>query len=154
MRITNTRMSGTTRTRRGLALLIASGAGIGSLLLGAVPAQANDTTKQVSADGRTVVFATSDSSRNVSGSVEFTVNADGNWQITGTGHNSNLLVRTIHWTCDLTWDAAKVSHSTGKKAVPGKKTRTVSSAAYDPNIQADFADIADRGRADCDIVIG
>ncbi|MEV1067051.1 hypothetical protein [Streptomyces sp. NPDC050263] len=154
MRLDNTRMSGRIRTRRGLALLIASGAGLGSLLLGTVPAQANDTTKQVSADGQTVTFATSDSSRDVSGNVTFVVNADGNWSITGTGHNSNLLVRTFHWTCDLTWDAAEVSHSTGKKAVPGKKTRTISSAAYDPNVQADFADIADHGRADCDIVIG
>ncbi|WP_327396854.1 hypothetical protein [Streptomyces phaeochromogenes] len=154
MRVDNTRMSGPIRTRRGLALLIASGAGLGSLLLGAVPAQANDTTKQVAANGQSVSFATGDSSRGVSGNVTFVVKADGNWSITGSGKNSNLLVRTFHWTCDLSWDAANVSHSTGKKAVPGKKTRTISSAAYDPNIQADFADIVDRGRADCDIVIG
>ncbi|WP_329531979.1 hypothetical protein OG568_15425 [Streptomyces sp. NBC_01450] len=154
MRLDNTRTSGTIRTRRGLALLIASGAGLGALLLGTVPAQANDTTRVVSADGQSVTFAASDSSRGVSGSVSFVVNADGNWSITGTGHNSHLLVRTFHWTCDLTWDAATVTHATGDKAVPGKKTRTISSAAYDPNIQADFADIADHGRADCDIVIG
>lgn len=154
MRLDNSRTSGLMRTRRGLALLIASGAGLGSLLLGTIPAQANDTTKTVSADGRSVTFATNDSSRDVSGSVTFVVNADGNWSITGTGNNSHLLVRTFHWTCDLTWDAAAVSHSTGKKAVPGKKTRTISATAYDPNIQADFADIADHGRADCDIVIG
>lgn len=154
MRIDNTRKSGAARTRRGLALLIASGAGLGSLLLGALPAQANDTTKAVSADGQSVTFATNDSSRNVSGGVTFVVNADGNWSITGSGHNSNLLVRTFHWKCDLTWDAAAVSHSTAGKAVPGKKTRTISSTAYDPNIQGDFAAIADHGRADCDIVIG
>jgi len=154
MRLDNTRTSGPIWSRRGLALLIASGAGLGSLLLGTVPAHANDTTKQVAADGQSVTFATSDSSRDVNGSVTFVVKADGNWSITGSGHNSNLLVRTFHWTCDLSWDAANVSHSTGKKAVPGKKTRTISSAAYDPDIQADFADIADHGTADCDIVIG
>ncbi|MFE0631169.1 hypothetical protein ACFW3D_29955 [Streptomyces sp. NPDC058864] len=154
MRLNNTRTSGTARTRRGLALLIATGAGLGSLLLGTLPAHANDTTKIVAADGQSITFATSDSSRDVSGSVTFVVKADGNWSVTGSGHNSHLLVRTFHWTCDLTWDAARVSHSTGKKAVPGKKTRTISSAAYDPAIQADFADIAARGRADCDIVIG
>ncbi|WP_338897062.1 hypothetical protein WBG99_16640 [Streptomyces sp. TG1A-60] len=154
MRLDNTRTSGRIRTRRGLALLIASGAGVGSLLLGAVPAQANDTTKQVAADGRSVTFATGDSSRGVRGNVTFVVKADGNWSVEGNGRNSNLLVRKFHWTCDLTWDAASVSHRTGKKAVPGKKTRSVSSAAYDPSIQADFADIAARGRADCDIVIG
>ncbi|MFR0358011.1 hypothetical protein [Streptomyces sediminimaris] len=154
MRIDNTRTSGTIRTRRGLALLIASGAGLGSLLLGAIPAQANDTTKTVSADGQSVTFATGDSSRGVSGNVTFVVNASGNWSITGSGHNSHLLVRTFHWTCDLTWDAASVSHATADKGVPGKKTRTITSAAYDPAIQADFAAIADHGRADCDIVIG
>ncbi|MEU9737015.1 hypothetical protein [Streptomyces sp. NPDC048002] len=153
MRIDNTRTS-VGRTRRGLALLIATGAGLGSLLLGTVPAQANDTTKTVSADGQSITFATSDSSRGVSGSVTFDVKADGNWSIVGTGRNSHLLVRTFHWTCDLTWGPAQVSHSTGDKAVPGKKTRTISSAAYDPNIQADFAEIAASGRADCDIVIG
>ncbi|MDX2528222.1 MULTISPECIES: hypothetical protein [Streptomyces] len=154
MRLDNTRTSGRIRTRRGLALLIASGTALGSLLLATTPAQANDTTKQVAVDGQSITFATSDSSRGVSGNVSFVVNAAGNWQITGTGKNSHLLVRTFHWTCDLTWDAASVSHATGKKAVPGKKTRTISSAAYDPNVQADFADIVARGRADCDIVIG
>ncbi|WP_329311158.1 hypothetical protein [Streptomyces sp. NBC_01262] len=154
MRVDNTRTSGPARTRRGLALLIATGAGLGSLLLGTIPAHANDTTKYVSADGQTVTFATSDSSRGVSGSVTFVVTADGNWSITGSGHNSHLLVRTFHWTCDLSWDAATVSHATGDKSVPGKKTRTISSAAYDPDVQADFADIADHGTADCDIVIG
>ncbi|MFJ4790062.1 hypothetical protein [Streptomyces sp. NPDC088794] len=154
MRLDNTRYAGPIRTRRGLALLIASGAALGSLLLGTVPAQANDTTKQVAADGQSVTFATSDSSRGVSGNVTFVVNADGNWSVEGTGNNSHLLVRTFHWTCDLTWDAASVTHATGKKAVPGKKTRTISSAAYDPDIQADFVDIVDHGRADCDIVIG
>ncbi|MEV6542510.1 hypothetical protein [Streptomyces sp. NPDC051665] len=154
MRLDNTRQTGTIRTRRGLALLIASGAALGSLLLGAIPAQANDTTKSVAANGQSVTFATSDSSRGVSGNVTFVVNADGNWSITGSGDNSHLLVRTFHWTCDLTWDAAQVTHATGDKAVPGKKTRSISSAAYDPDIQADFADIADHGRADCDIVIG
>ncbi len=99
MRITNTRMSGTTRTRRGLALLIASGAGIGSLLLGTVPAQANDTTKQVSADGRTVVFTTSDSSRNVSGSVEFTVNA------TATGRSRERGTTPTCWSARSTGPA-------------------------------------------------
>lgn len=154
MRLDNTRTSGQARTRRGLALLIATGTGLGSLLLGTVPAQANDTTKTVAANGESITFATSDSSRGVNGSVTFVVKADGNWSIAGSGHNSHLLVRTFHWTCDLTWDAASVTHSTGKKAVPGKKTRSISSAAYDPNVQADFADIVARGRADCDIVIG
>ncbi|MGW3413139.1 hypothetical protein [Streptomyces sp. NPDC000888] len=154
MRLDNTRTSGLIRTRRGLALLIASGAGLGSLLLGTVPAQANDTTKAVATDGQSITFATSDSSRGVSGSVSFVVYADGNWSVAGSGSNSNLLVRTFHWTCDLSWDAASVTHATGKKAVPGKKTRSISSAAYDPDIQADFADIVARGRADCDIVIG
>lgn len=154
MRVDNTRTSGRARSRRGLALLIASGAALGSLLLGTVPAQANDTTKEVSADGQSITFAASDSSRNVSGGVTFVVNADGNWSITGTAHNSNLLVRTFHWTCDLTWDAAEVTHATAEKAVPGKTTRTISSAAYDPDVQGDFAAIADHGRADCDIVIG
>ncbi|MEU5196613.1 hypothetical protein [Streptomyces scabiei] len=154
MRIDNTRTSGRARTRRGLALLIATGAGLGSLLLGTLPAQANDTTKTVAADGQSITFATSDSSRGVSGGVTFVVKSDGNWSIAGSGRNSHLLVRTFHWTCDLTWDAAKVTHSTGKKAVPGRKTRSISSAAFDPAVQADFTDIAARGRADCDIVIG
>ncbi|MGQ4388721.1 hypothetical protein [Streptomyces sp. SAS_270] len=154
MRVDNTRTSGLIRTRRGLALLIASGAGLGSLLLGAIPAQANDTTKTVSADGQSVTFATNHTSRGVSGGVTLVVNSSGNWSITGSGHNSHLLVRTFHWKCDLTWDASAVSHATAKKAVPGNTTRTISSAAYDPNIQAGFADIADHGRADCDIVIG
>ncbi|WP_329311132.1 hypothetical protein [Streptomyces sp. NBC_01262] len=82
------------------------------------------------------------------------VNADGNWSITGTGHNSHLLSRTFHWTCDLSWDAATASHATGNKSAPGKVIRTISSEAYDPYVQADFADIADHGTADCDIVIG
>ncbi|MFJ9543811.1 hypothetical protein ACIRPX_42285 [Streptomyces sp. NPDC101225] len=154
MRFDNTRKPGLIGTRRGLALLIASGAAVGSLTLGTLPAQANDTTKIVSADGQSVTFATGDSSRGVSGDVTFVVKADGNWSITGSGHNSHLLSRTFHWTCDLNWDAASVTHATGKKGVPGKKTRTISSEAYDPNIQADFAAIADHGRADCDIVIG
>ncbi|MEU3096679.1 hypothetical protein ABZ690_18255 [Streptomyces sp. NPDC006967] len=154
MRLDNTRTSGRDRTRRGLSLLIATGAGLGSLLLGTLPAQANDTTKTVAADGQSITFATSDSSRDVSGTVSFVVKSDGNWSIAGNAHNSNLLVRTFHWTCDLTWDAAEVTHTTGKKAVPGNTTRSISSAAYDPAVQADFADIAARGRADCDIVIG
>ncbi|MFE0204468.1 hypothetical protein [Streptomyces sp. NPDC058985] len=154
MRFNDTRTPGRTRTHRGAALLMAAGAGVGSLLLATVPAHANDTTKTVAADGQSITFATNDSSRGVSGNVTFVVKSDGNWSITGSGKNSHLLVRTFHWTCDLTWDAAGVNHSTGKKAVPGKKTRTKSAAAYDPAVQADFADIAARGRADCDIVIG
>ncbi|MEU4682915.1 hypothetical protein [Streptomyces xinghaiensis] len=154
MRLNDTGTAGRTRARRGPALLVAAAAGLGSLLLGALPAHANDTTKTVAADGQSITFATSDSSRGVSGSVTFVVRSDGNWSITGNARNSHLLVRTFHWTCDLTWDAAEVTHSTGKKAVPGKKTRTKSAAAYDPAVQADFADIAARGRADCDIVIG
>ncbi|WP_149828918.1 hypothetical protein [Streptomyces tailanensis] len=154
MRLDNTRKSGPIRTRRGLALLIASGVGLGSLLLGTVPAQANDTTKHVAADGQSVTFATSDSSRGVRGDVTFVVNADGNWSVKGSARNSNLLVRTFHWKCDLSWDAATVTHKTKKKAVPGKKTRTMTSQAYDPNIEGGFADIVARGTADCDIVIG
>ena len=154
MRRDNSRTAGRNGTRRGLAMLIATGAGLGSLLLGTLPAQANDTTKTVADDGRSITFSTGDSSRDVSGNVTFVVSSDGNWSITGTGRNAHLLVRTFHWTCDLTWDAARVSHGTGKKAVPGKKTRTTSAQAYDPAIQADFADIAARGRADCDIVVG
>jgi hypothetical protein len=129
-------------------------AGLGSLVLGAAPALANDTTKQVAANGQSVVFHTTDSSRGVSGGIDFTVKADGNWKISATARNSNLIFRNVHWVCDLTWDAAAVRHSTGTTKVPGKKTRTLTSEAYDPNIQADFADIVDRGRADCDIVIG
>jgi hypothetical protein len=154
MRFDNTRTSGPSRGRRSLALLIASGAGLGTLLLGAVPAQANDTTKQVSTDGQTVVFQTHDSSNNVSGGVTFIVNSAGNWQITGGASNSNLLYRNVHWVCDLTWDASSVRHATGTTKVPGKKSRTLNAAAYDPFIQADFAAIVDHGRADCDIVTG
>ncbi|MGW7426007.1 hypothetical protein ACWGJB_39275 [Streptomyces sp. NPDC054813] len=95
MRLDNARQTGPIRTRRGLALLIASGAALGSLLLATVPAQANDTTKQVSADGQQISFATSDSSRDVSGDVTFVVNSDGNWSIEGSAHNSHLLVRTF-----------------------------------------------------------
>lgn len=154
MRFDNTRKSGPSRGRRSLALLIATGAGLGTLLLGTVPAQANDTTKQVSTDGQTVTFQAHDSSNNVSGDVTFIVNSTGNWQITGSAHNSNLLYRNVHWICDLSWDASSVGHATGKNKVPGKKTHTISAAAYDPFIQADFAAIADHGRADCDIVTG
>ncbi|MFF0668726.1 hypothetical protein ACFYVE_11025 [Streptomyces tendae] len=154
MRLNDTGASDGTRTRRAPTLLVAAVAGLGSLLLGALPAHANDTTKTVAADGRSITFETNDSSRGVSGGVTFVVGSDGNWSITGNARNSHLLVRTFHWTCDLTWDAAGVSHSTSKKAVPGKKTRTKSAEAYDPAVQADFADIAARGRADCDIVIG
>lgn len=154
MRFDNTGKSGPSRGRRSLALLIATGAGVGFLLLGAVPAQANDTTKQVSADGQTVVFHTHDSSRSVRGDIDFTVGADGNWEISADAYNPHLLFRNVHWVCDLTWDASKVTHGTGTTKVPGKKTRTLSAEAYDPSIQADFADIVNRGRADCDIVIG
>lgn len=154
MRLDDTRMAGRIRARHGLALLVASGAGLGSLLLGAVPAFANDTTKNVAPDGQSITFATSDSSRGVSGSITFVVKSDGNWSITGTAHNSHVVGRHAHWTCDLSWDAATVSHATGKNWVPGKKTHTISAAAYDPNIQAAFATIADHGRADCDIVVG
>ncbi|WP_432195565.1 hypothetical protein [Streptomyces sp. bgisy027] len=81
MRLDNTRMSGQARTRRGLALLIATGAGLGSLRLGTVPAHANATTEHVSAEGRSVRLKTSDSSHRVRGDITFTVNADGNWRI-------------------------------------------------------------------------
>jgi len=154
MRIHHTTTSGPTRRRRGLPLLVAAGAGAASLVIGAVPAYANDTTKYVAADGQSVTFATGDSSRGVNGNVTFVVGADGNWSIVGTGHNSHLLVRTFHWTCHLSWGPSTVTHSSAKKAAPGKKTRTSSGEAYDPNIQADFAAIADHGTADCDIVIG
>lgn len=154
MRFDNTRTNNAVGGRRGLALLIATGAGVGSLLLGALPAQANDTTKQVAADGQSITFHTHDSSRDVRGDIDFIVKSDGNWEIDADAYNPHLLGRTVHWTCDLTWDAAKVTHSTGKKSVPGKKTRTLTSAAYDPNVQRDFATIVERGRADCDIVIG
>lgn len=154
MRFDNTRTSGRKQAWRGLALLIATGAGVGSLLLGALPAQANDTTKQVAADGQSVVFHTNDSSRDVRGDIDFIVTSDGNWEIDADAYNPHLLGRNVHWTCDLTWDAAEVTHRTGTKTVPGKKTRTISSAAYDPNIQIGFTAIVERGRADCDIVIG
>ncbi len=154
MRPDNTRTFHPIRSRRGLALLIATGAALGSTLLAAVPAHANDTTKHVAADGRSVVFSTSDSSRGVSGSVTFTVGQDGNWGIAAGAHNSHVAGRWYHWTCDLTWDASHVTHATGKEWVPGKKDRSISAQAYDPNIQADFAAIADHGRADCDIVVG
>ncbi|MBT8226514.1 MAG: hypothetical protein HKP61_15295 [Dactylosporangium sp.] len=154
MRPDNTRMSSPTRSRRGLALLIAMGAALGFTLLAAVPAHANDTTKQVASNGQSVVFSTSDSSRKVSGSVAFTVNQDGNWKIAAGARNGNLLGRWYRWTCDLTWDAASVTHATGKEWVPGKKSRSITAQAYDPHIQANFATIVDRGRADCDIVVG
>jgi hypothetical protein len=153
MRIDNTRMTSPARVRRGLALLIATGAGLGALL-GTVPAHANDTVKDVAANGQSVAFTTSDSSRGVSGSVTFTVWQSGNWHISGTGDNSHLIGRNFRWICDLSWDASSVGHSTGKKWAPGKKTRTVSASAYDPFIQADFAAVVEYGRADCDIVIG
>jgi hypothetical protein len=154
MRLDNTTTNNSTRLRRGLMLLAGTGVALGATLLGAVPAHANDTTKQVTEDGH-VVFATSDSSRGVSGSVTFTVGQDGNWTITGTGHNSHLIGRNVHWICDLTWDASSVGHTTGTDWVPGKTTHhTITGAAYDPYIQADFAAIADHGRADCDIVVG
>jgi hypothetical protein len=154
MRFDTTRNSGPSWGRRNLALLIATGAGVGSLLLGALPAQANDTTKQVAPDGQTVVFHTHDSSHNVSGDVDLIVTSAGNWQITGGAKNDNLLFRNVHWVCDLTWDASSVGHATGTTKVPGKKTRTLSAAAYDPFVQAGFAAIVERGRADCDIVTG
>ena len=154
MRLGNTRASSSSRTRRGMAVLIAAGVGVGSLLLGAVPAHANDTTKHVAPDGQSVSFKTSDKSRDVSGSITFTVKADGNWRIDADAHNPHLIGRNVHWICDLSWDASTVRHSTGKKWVPGKKTRTITAEAFDPFFQADFADIVSRGRADCDIVIG
>jgi hypothetical protein len=154
MRLDNTRTSTPIRSRRGLALLIATGAALGGTFLAAVPAHANDTTKHVAPDGQSVVFATSDSSRGVSGSVTFTVGQDGNWHIAAGAHNSHPAGRWYHWTCHLTWDASTVTHSTGKEWVPGKKDRSTSAGAYDPNIQADFAAIAGHGRADCDIVVG
>jgi hypothetical protein len=154
MRVDNTRTSGLIRTRRGLALLIASGAGLGSLLLGAVPAHANATTKHVAADGQSVMFKTSDSSHRVRGDITFTVKADGNWEIDADATNPRPAGRNVHWICDLSWDASDVRHSTGKKWVPRKSTRTLTAEAYDPFVQADFATIVARGTADCDIVIG
>jgi hypothetical protein len=154
MRLDNTRKSGPARTRRGLALLIATGAGLGSLLLGTIPAHANATTKHVASDGQSVEFKTSDSSKRVRGDITFTVKADGNWEINADATNPRPAGRNVHWICDLSWDASDVRHSTGKKWVPRKKTRTLTAQAYDPFIQADFATIVARGTADCDIVIG
>ncbi|MCM4081094.1 hypothetical protein [Paractinoplanes hotanensis] len=118
------------------------------------PAHANDTTKTVAADGASIVFSTSDSSRKVSGNVTLTVHEDGNWRIAGGAHNGNIVGRWYHWTCDLTWDASKVTRETGSEWVPGKKDRSTSSAAYHPTIQSEYAKIKQYGRADCDIVIG
>ncbi|MGW0821970.1 hypothetical protein [Streptomyces sp. NPDC002845] len=154
MRLDNTRASGPIRTRRGLALLIATGAGLGSLLLGTVPAHANATTKHVASDGQSVAFKTSDRSKRVRGDITFTVKADGNWKIDADATNPRPAGRNVRWTCDLSWDASTVTHKTGKKWVPRKKTRTLTAEAYDPFIQADFATIVARGTADCDIVIG
>ncbi|MFP3989585.1 hypothetical protein U9R90_19335 [Streptomyces sp. E11-3] len=154
MGLDTTRTSGPIRTRRSLALLIATGAGLGSLLLGTVPAHANATTKHVASDGQSVAFKTSDSSKRVRGKITFTVKADGNWSINADAHNPRPAGRNVRWTCDLSWDASSVRNSTGKTWVPRKKTRTLTAAAYDPYIQADFAKIVDRGTADCDIVIG
>lgn len=150
----NARTASPISPRRGLAVLIATGAALGSTLLATAPAYANATTKQVSADGTSVTFTTSDSSRDVSGSVTFVVREDGNWSISGSAHNSNLVGRSYHWICDLTWDASSISNSTGTEWVPGKKDRSTGSAAYDPIIQSNYAVIVERGEADCDIVIG
>jgi hypothetical protein len=154
MRLDTTTKSGPIRARRGLALLIASGVGVGSLLLGPVPANANATTKHVATDGQSIEFKTSDSSRDVRGDITFTVKADGNWEIDAKATNPRPAGRNVHWICDLSWDASNIRHSTGTKWVPRKSTRTLTAAAYNPFIQASFATLVASGTADCDIVIG
>ncbi|RSM64507.1 hypothetical protein DMB66_19450 [Actinoplanes sp. ATCC 53533] len=143
-----------TRRLRGLALVIATGATVGSVLVAAAPANANATTKRVAADGNSVTFTTSDSSRDVSGSVEFTIDRDGNWKIDADARNGNLVGRKVHWICDLTLGSSNLRKSTGTKKVPGKKTRSLDAAAYEPFIDASYDQLATAGQADCDIVIG
>lgn len=149
----NTRTSHPSRPRRGLALLIATGTVIGSLAMGVAPASANATTRVVAADGQSITFSTSDSSRGVSGTVDFTVGSDGNWSISAPTRNSNLLFRNVTWTCDLSWGPT-LTHATSTRKVPGKSNRTLTAAANDPSIRTYFADIVTAGTADCDVVVG
>ncbi|WBB56333.1 G1 family glutamic endopeptidase [Verrucosispora sp. WMMD573] len=139
---------------RGLALVVAAGTVAGSVLLGAVPAYANATTKTVASDGDSVTFTTSDSSRKVSGNVSFTINRDGNWEIAANARNGNLIGRNAHWICDLTLGSSDLRKSTGTKWVPGKKTRSLNASAYEPFIEVSFDALVATGQADCDVVVG
>lgn len=143
-----------TRRLRVLALVIATGATVGSVLVAATPANANATTKRVAADGNSVTFATSDSSRDVSGSVQFTIDRDGNWRIDADARNGNLIARKVHWICDLTLGSSNLRESTGTKRVPGRTTRSLDAAAYEPFIDSSYDQLVASGQADCDIVIG
>lgn len=155
MRTNNTGTPAAARNRRGLALVVATGAAVGSVLLGAAPAYANATTKKVAADGNSVTFTTSDSSRKVSGNVTFTIYRDGNWEIDADARNGNLIGRNAHWVCDLTLGSSNLRKSTGTKWVPGKKTRSLDASAYEPFVEVSFdALAAATGQADCDIVVG
>ncbi|MDY7085383.1 MAG: hypothetical protein SYR96_09785 [Actinomycetota bacterium] len=154
MRINKIGTPAPTRRLRALALVVATGATLGSVLVAASPASANPTTKKVAADGNSVTFTTSDSSRDVSGSVDFTIDSSGNWRIDADARNGNLLARKVHWICDVTLGSSNLRESTGTKRVPGKKTRSLTAAAYEPFIDASFDQLKASGQADCDIVIG
>jgi len=140
--------------RRGLALAVAAGTGLGTLAIGAGSAQANSTTRTVAADGQSISFTTSDSSRNVLGDIELVVNSDGNWSIDADAYNSHAAYRKVHWTCDIVWGAAEVTHGTATKKVRRKSSATLTAGAFDANLKNGFEDIVESGSADCDIVIG
>ena len=139
--------------RRAVLALAVVGVMLGSMLTGAGVAEANDTKKFV-LDEDTVLFTTFDSSRGVRGDVALIVRRNGNWAVAGEAYNSNLWVRNVRWSCDLTLDSVEVEVKTARNRVPGKKERTLVASAYNPFIQNNFDDIIDRGRADCDIVVG
>ncbi|MFV2100913.1 hypothetical protein [Micromonospora sp. LOL_024] len=155
MRSNNTGTAAAVLRRRGLAVAVATATTVGAVLFGATAAHANPTTKKVAADGDSVTFTTSDSSRKVSGDVAFTIHRDGNWEIDADAHNRNLIGRNAHWICDLTLGSSNLRKSTGTRWVPGKKTRSLGAGAYEPFIEISFdALAAATGQADCDIVIG
>jgi hypothetical protein len=72
----------------------------------------------------------------------FTRLLDDCWQTAATGAGRAL-------TSWCTTDTSSPGH--GRRVVPGRKDRTIGAGGYDPAIQQNFATIAARGRADCDI---
>ncbi len=141
------------RSRRGLALLTATGIVSGSLLIGAGAANAASLQKVALADR--VEFLGNENNADVGGQVKLTVRPDGSYNIFSNTRNGRPAFRNVSWTCQVQVGAAtQITTKTQTVRIKRKSNHLFDESGSDATIAALYDSIVASGTAACDVHFG
>ena len=156
-------MSRVTRSG-GRMLAVIAAATTAGLLFGAVPAYASNTSKEGDKprwqDSTQFTFTSTQLKGGrrdkVHGNVTLVIHKDGNWEMDSHTKNNLIAWRNVTFNCTIKYDAPhrEIEFEIPRHRVDGKESRDRHREAYEPEIQADWSDIAEYGQTDCSMDVG